>query len=64
MARRERFHVLPADDTYPIEDFDMFKTMPKAKKPRRVSQHVSQQWLGDIPLSCDSANSHSRIPQR
>lgn len=41
MARRGRFHVLPADDTYPIEDFDMFKSESKAKEPRRVAQHVS-----------------------
>lgn len=31
MAPRGRFHELPADNTHPIEDFDMFKTMPKRR---------------------------------
>jgi hypothetical protein len=42
MARRGRFDVLPADNTFAIEDFDMFKIMPKATEPRRVSQNVSR----------------------
>lgn len=64
MARRGRFHVLPADNTYPIEDFDMFKTVPNAPEPRRVAQNVSWQWQSHIPLSCDSANGQRRILQR
>ena len=42
MARRGRFDVLPADNTFAIEDFDIFKIMPKATEPRRVSQNVSR----------------------
>jgi hypothetical protein len=41
MARRGRFHVLPADNTYPIKDFDMFKTVAKAPEPRHASRSVS-----------------------
>jgi hypothetical protein len=64
MARRGRFHVLPADNTFPIEDFDMFKTIPKTPEPRHVPRSVSRRWRNDTPLSCDSANGHSRYLQR
>lgn len=62
MARRGRFHVLPADNTFPIEDFDMFKAESKAPIPRRVPQNVRQRRPSDLPLSCDSANGYSRVP--
>ena len=42
MARRGRLHVLPADNTFAIEDFERPKDMPKATEPRLVSQNVSQ----------------------
>ena len=41
MARRGQFHVLPADNTYPIEDFDMIKAVAKAPECRRTFQLVS-----------------------
>ncbi|GAB7322632.1 hypothetical protein MBLNU13_g03541t1 [Cladosporium sp. NU13] len=43
MARRGRFHMLPADNTFDVEDFDMFLNMSKATKPRRVSQNDSSE---------------------
>jgi len=64
MARRGRFHVLPADNTFPIEDFDMFKTIPKTPEPRHVPQSVSRRWKSDTSLSCNSADDNKSFPQR
>lgn len=41
VPRPAQFHVLPADNTYPIEEFDMFKTATKAPQQPRVSTDVS-----------------------
>ena len=36
------FDVLPADNTYPIEEYDMFNTVAKTPEPRHVPSNVGE----------------------
>ena len=63
-SRRGLFRVLPTDNTYLIEDFDMFKTVAKAPEPHQVLPSVGELSQNAIPIPSHKADmySHAMIP--
>jgi hypothetical protein len=59
--RPSRLHTIPAGNTYPIKEFDLFQTVVKLLQQRPIRKNVSQQILSRIVSWKSTADATSAV---